>query len=112
MRAQACGRRHAHVRRAPAWRRLRRQMSQAFASVRSWRWRFAEDHIVAMHQLGAARVAQDGGDLAALLADDTGCVGPCIGDKSAAKLTAVEGADDDGIAALKRALQAGDASGQ
>ena len=39
-----------------------------------------------MHQFGAARVTENGGDLAAPPADDTRRIAACIGDKPAPKL--------------------------
>ena len=81
-------------------------VSGFFCTVAFMPFSLAQHHVVAMHQLGAAGMAEDGGDLAALLADDTRCVAACIGDEAAAKLTAVGGADDDGVAALERAFHA------
>src|SRR6185503_21324442 len=66
----------------------------------------AQHHVVAMHKFAAACVAQNGGDFAALLADDTCCVAACIGDEATAKLTAVGGTDDHGVAALECAFHA------
>src|SRR5581483_6577624 len=66
----------------------------------------AQDHIVAVHQSGAAGKAEDGGDLAALLADDARRILAGVGHEAAAELAPVGAADDNGIAALEVAAHA------
>src|SRR5262245_30082339 len=72
----------------------------------------AQDHVVTMHQGGAARKAQDGGNLARLLADDARRVVARVGHETAAELAPVGATDDDGVAALEGALHPLDARRQ
>src|SRR5262245_41608398 len=72
----------------------------------------AENHVIAMDGRSAALVAENGGDLAALLADDAHGVGPRVGAKPAADLAAARVPDGDGIAAFESAIHPRHAGGQ
>src|SRR5262249_34272257 len=63
-------------------------------------------HVVAVDELVAARRAEDRGDLATLLTDDTLRVHLSIGNEAATQLAPVGGADDNGIAPVERAFDA------
>src|SRR5215813_7803040 len=72
----------------------------------------AENHVVAMDQRGAPLIAQNGGDLAGLFADDTHRIGPGVGAEAAANLAPAGITDGDGVAALENAIDPRHSGGQ
>src|SRR5262245_46693519 len=71
-----------------------------------------QHHIVAMDQLGAAKIAENLLDFTALAPDDGFGLLMVVGGEPAADFDALAVPDDDGVAALEAALDPGDAGGQ
>ena len=87
--------------RASAWRYRRRCAPVCSSQFPRQR------HVVPVNERRATFKTEDGGDLARTLAHDTPGVVRRIGNKAAAEFPSVRRPDDDGIAAVERALDRG-----